>query len=144
MTRTWNVARGTALAVALVLAAGTHAARKPPGGGGGTGCPKDIACLDVWDPVQCADGVIYSNQCYADRACAPKPCVSVEGGPVEASANIRRGGATPTAAPAPDCGPNFTWDCTLPDGSHQLVDATRCEIAAFKRQTGATCVIARG
>ena len=50
----------------------------PPGGK----CPKNIYCLDVWDPVQCADGVVYSNQCYADRACAPKPCYSV-GGPVE-------------------------------------------------------------
>ena len=29
-------------------------AKRPPGGGGGgggTGCPKDIQCLDVWDPV---------------------------------------------------------------------------------------------
>lgn len=47
------------------------------------GCPKDIACLDVWDPVVCADGVTYSNQCYADRACAPKPCYPADGGPVE-------------------------------------------------------------
>jgi hypothetical protein len=39
------------------------------------GCPKDIYCLDVWQPVTCADGITYSNQCYADRACAPGPCV---------------------------------------------------------------------
>jgi len=66
-----------------VVALGTLAfAAKPPRPGGG-GCPKDILCMDVWIPVQCADGVIYSNQCYADRACAPKPCTSVDGGPVE-------------------------------------------------------------
>lgn len=46
-----------------------------------------------------------------------------------------------TAAPTPDCGPTFTWDCTLPNGSHQTVEGTRCEIAAFKKQTGATCTI---
>ena len=34
-------------------------------------CPNwDLICLDVWDPVTCDDGVTYSNQCYADRACA--------------------------------------------------------------------------
>lgn len=73
------------LAITGVIAVGSLAfagkPTKPPGGGG---CPKDIACLDIWDPVQCADGVIYSNQCYADRACAPKPCNRVPGGPVEA------------------------------------------------------------
>ena len=75
------------LALVAVVAVGTLAVAGKPGGGGGggTGCPKDIACADIWDPVQCADGVIYSNQCYADRACAPKPCTSVDGGPVEAN-----------------------------------------------------------
>ena len=34
-------------------------------------CPnQNIYCLDVWDPVTCDNGVTYSNQCYADRACA--------------------------------------------------------------------------
>ena len=34
-------------------------------------CPNvGLECLDVWDPVTCDDGVTYSNQCYADRACA--------------------------------------------------------------------------
>jgi len=69
------------LALAAVALVGTLAyARRPPpppppppGG-----CPKDIYCLDVWQPVTCADGITYSNQCYADRACAPKPCVSGE------------------------------------------------------------------
>ncbi len=27
-------------------------------------------CLDVWDPVICSNGVVYSNACYAARACA--------------------------------------------------------------------------
>jgi hypothetical protein len=75
------------LAIRLALAAfvlgaltvGTTALAKRPGGGGGGG----TACPDVWDPVVCADGVTYSNQCYADVAKAPKPCTSV-GGPVEA------------------------------------------------------------
>ncbi|HEX6852492.1 MAG TPA: Kazal-type serine protease inhibitor [Candidatus Polarisedimenticolaceae bacterium] len=63
------------------IAVGTTAlAGKRPGGGGG----GDIVCLDVWDPVVCADGVTYSNQCYADRAKAPKPCYPGDGGPVEA------------------------------------------------------------
>lgn len=74
-----NVLVGGAVAFALVVGATAFAA-KPPSGGGG--CSKNVLCTDVWDPVQCADGVIYSNQCYADRACAPKPCQSV-GGPVE-------------------------------------------------------------
>jgi len=38
------------------------------------GCGPD-SCLDVWDPVICADGRIYSNRCYARRACA-KGCVA--------------------------------------------------------------------
>jgi hypothetical protein len=50
-------------------------------------------------------------------------------------------GGPAVAGPTPDCGPNFMWDCTMPNGSHQFVDATRCEIAAFQRQTGARCVI---
>ena len=63
------------------LSVGTTTLAKRPGGGGGGG---DILCLDVWDPVTCADGVTYSNQCYADRAKAPKPCFPADGGPVEA------------------------------------------------------------
>ena len=41
----------------------------------------NLMCLDVWDPVQCSDGVIYSNACYAKRACATG-CVPIGGGPV--------------------------------------------------------------
>ena len=35
-----------------------------------SGCPRNVNCLDVWDPVICSNGVIYSNSCYAYRACA--------------------------------------------------------------------------
>ena len=38
-----------------------------------------IFCLDVWDPVVCDDGRIYSNACYARRACATG-CTSTGGG----------------------------------------------------------------
>jgi len=41
-----------------------EAGKKPGGGGGGGG----IVCLDVWLPVLCPDGNIYSNDCYALRA----------------------------------------------------------------------------
>jgi len=34
--------------------------------------------------VTCADGVTYSNQCYADVAKALKPCYPADGGPVPA------------------------------------------------------------
>jgi hypothetical protein len=27
-------------------------------------------CPDVWDPVICSNGVVYSNSCYARAACA--------------------------------------------------------------------------
>jgi hypothetical protein len=49
-----------------------------------------------------------------------------------------------TARPEPDCGPDFSWDCTMPDGTHQNVDGTRCDIAKFQRETGARCVIGGG
>ncbi len=40
-----------------------EAARPPFGGGGGP-----IYCLDVWRPVICPNGQVYSNDCYALRA----------------------------------------------------------------------------
>ena len=47
------------------------------------GCnPPLIFCLDVWDPVVCDDGKVYSNQCYADRACATG-CEPTGGGPTQ-------------------------------------------------------------
>ncbi|HEV8578670.1 MAG TPA: Kazal-type serine protease inhibitor [Thermoanaerobaculia bacterium] len=33
-------------------------------------CGGGILCPDVWDPVICSDGVVYSNACYARAACA--------------------------------------------------------------------------
>jgi hypothetical protein len=48
------------------------------------------------------------------------------------------------ARPTPDCGPDFSWDCTMPDGTHQFVEGTRCDIGAFQKQTGAHCVIGGG
>jgi hypothetical protein len=75
-----------ALAVLVVLTAGSIAVagkKPPPGPGPGPGtCPKDILCADVWNPVTCANGITYSNQCYADRACAPGPCTPAGGGPI--------------------------------------------------------------
>lgn len=56
---------------ALVLVAGaalTTAVSAAGGGGGGFGCP------DVWNPVICSNGQVYSNQCYANLAHA-KNCV---------------------------------------------------------------------
>ena len=63
----------TALVLSLIGAGvmgATTWAKKPPSGGGGTGCPRAIECLDVWQPVICSDGNVYSNGCYAYRACA--------------------------------------------------------------------------
>lgn len=57
----------TAGAIALTT---TAYAKKPGGGGVGGGCPRNIECLDVWDPVICDNGIVYSNDCYAYRACA--------------------------------------------------------------------------
>jgi hypothetical protein len=57
--------------VVVLLSTGDALAGKPGGGGGGTKCPRQgIYCLDVWDPVICSDGVVYSNSCYAYVACA--------------------------------------------------------------------------
>jgi hypothetical protein len=36
--------------------------------GGAPGCAK-FNCLDVYQPVICSNGVVYSNACYAARAC---------------------------------------------------------------------------
>ncbi|MEM9557132.1 MAG: hypothetical protein AAGC60_22935 [Acidobacteriota bacterium] len=65
------------LAGALYALTSTDTATGPAGAlqapadtGAFTECPRDILCLDVWDPVICDDGRIYSNFCYAYRACA--------------------------------------------------------------------------
>lgn len=62
---------GGVLLAALVgsLVVGTYAYAKRPIPG--SGCPRyGIYCLDVWDPVICSNGVVYSNSCYAYVACA--------------------------------------------------------------------------
>ena len=34
------------------------------------GCNPNFQCPDVWKPVICSNGQVYSNGCYAARACA--------------------------------------------------------------------------
>ena len=56
-----------------LVGTGAAVAGKPGSGGGGvgSGCPRQgIYCLDVWQPVICSNGVVYSNSCYAYVACA--------------------------------------------------------------------------
>lgn len=55
------------LAVGAVMTAAAVAVAKPPFGGG---CLPGVYCLDVWRPVICSNGQIYSNDCYAAKACA--------------------------------------------------------------------------
>lgn len=56
-------------ALAGFIVSNAEAAKPGGGGGGGIGCgPK--YCLDVWNPVICSNGQVYSNSCYAARACA--------------------------------------------------------------------------
>ena len=71
------------------LAYSSTAVAKRPGGGGGGGCPRDILCTDIYDPVICDNGQIYGNGCYAFRDCATGCVPYGDGGPVEA---IRKGG----------------------------------------------------
>lgn len=40
-------------------------------------CPKEGVCPLIYDPVICSDGQIYSNQCFANLACA-KGCEPYE------------------------------------------------------------------
>jgi hypothetical protein len=66
-------------AVVLVAPEATAAKPKPPG----SGCPRTgIACIDLWDPVICSDGNVYSNGCYAYVACATGCVPYGDGGPV--------------------------------------------------------------
>ena len=58
------------LLAGAALAIGSLAVAKGKPGPKPGNCNKLIFCLDVWDPVTCDNGVTYSNQCYADRACA--------------------------------------------------------------------------
>ena len=72
-----------ARAIAALAHSSTALARRPGGGGGG-GCPRDILCADIYDPVICSDGVVYGNACYAFRECATGCVPYGDGGPVEA------------------------------------------------------------
>lgn len=63
-----GAAFGLVIAGAVVNA--TFAVARPPGGG----CNKGTYCLDVYRPVICSNGQVYSNDCYAAKACA-KGCV---------------------------------------------------------------------
>ncbi len=64
------------LTAAAVVVAGSLALSMASGTGD---CPtKNRVCPRLWDPVLCADGVVYDNPCFAVVLCAPKPCVSVE------------------------------------------------------------------
>lgn len=57
-----------AVAISGVMLTGADAFAKRPGFI--VACPFwNIYCLDVWDPVICEDGNVYSNDCYALRAC---------------------------------------------------------------------------
>ncbi len=54
-----------AITVVAVWASTASAVRGPFGGP----CGQGIYCLDVWQPVLCPNGVVYSNSCYALKAC---------------------------------------------------------------------------
>ncbi len=62
--------------IGLDATANRAEAKKPGGGGGGP-----ILCYDLWAPVLCPDGNIYSNDCYAARA-GQTGCVPMGGGPL--------------------------------------------------------------
>ena len=69
-----------AVVIGAVFAGGLSLAAKPPKPS--KNCKWwNLMCLDVWDPVICNDGQVYSNACYAKRACA-KGCHPYDGGPV--------------------------------------------------------------
>lgn len=74
LTRTGFVlfAAGVCAVVAVGMTASVAEAKRP---GGGINCP------DVWDPVICSNGQVYSNFCYASVAGATG-CVRL-GGEVE-------------------------------------------------------------
>jgi len=68
-------------------------AKGKPGGGGIDQCPrKGVACIDLWDPVICDDGNVYSNGCYAWVACAEGCEPYGDGGPIVVEAKGKPGG----------------------------------------------------
>ena len=65
--------------VIAAIAVGTTAYAKKPSGP--APCHPDIMCPDIWDPVICEDGKIYSNACYAYVWCQTD-CEPIGGGPI--------------------------------------------------------------
>ncbi len=61
-------------------------------------------------------------------------------GVIVAGSVVLSSSPTVAARPKPDCGPSYVWDCKLPNGSHTIFGGTRCDMFAYQRQTGATCV----
>lgn len=58
----WKLALPAALAVAALSAPVSSQAAIAL-------CGKGYECLDVWKPVLCPNGQVYSNSCYAAKAC---------------------------------------------------------------------------
>jgi hypothetical protein len=54
-------------ALAAVLTAGALAGNATADN---PNCPRTGGCPEVYDPVICNDGVVYSNDCFARLACA--------------------------------------------------------------------------
>lgn len=65
----------TTLAVGTVMAVAATAIAAP--GGRIRDCLPGVYCLDVYLPVICSNGFVYSNSCYAAKACATG-CVPYE------------------------------------------------------------------
>jgi hypothetical protein len=63
LTELGRLAVGVAVGSAMVV--GTLSLAESPGAGErGGGCN----CIDLWRPVICSNGVVYSNSCYASCA----------------------------------------------------------------------------
>ena len=57
------------IALAIALTAGALAVSTPSEAV--SGCPRPgILCPDIYNPVICSNGKVYSNSCYAYVACA--------------------------------------------------------------------------
>jgi hypothetical protein len=70
-----------ALGVVALISTGDSVAAK--GGPSCNTCPRTcIACIDLWNPVICSDGHVYSNSCYAYVACATGCQPYGNGGPI--------------------------------------------------------------
>ena len=71
--------------------------------------------------------------------CALGVMAVIVGGTVALTTSPAEARPGPTGPPLL-CGWTTIWDCTLPDGSHQSVIGTQCDIRKFERRTGASCV----